>query len=525
MLIDAREVPSGSVLRVDLCVIGGGAAGVTISRELANTSQTVVVLESGGIEIDERTQALAEGESVGEPYHVPLDASRLRLVGGTTNHWAGVCRPLDAVDFASRPGRPGTEWPISRTELEPWYARAHEVIQISYDYDWRSWQQRFGLTPSVIETDILQTEVVQIALESRSTPRRFGDMYLAELEQAPNIQFCTWANVAELDSDQNGGRVTGVEVATLDGNRWRVEARAFVLAVGGLETPRLLLASGGADSKVLGNNHDLVGRYFMEHIQVLDMASLVVARPLDELLLYTPIVSPAEPGRPEQLVQGELSLTPTAVDQNALLASDIVVVPRDLDPSESGEERTIRPVDVSRLLERVEDEALVVANVLVGAEQRPDPESRVRLSRERDALGMPKLELDWRVGRDDRESVVRSLMLMAMELGRLGIGRLRLAPRGESHSLAISLAGGEGDVPDELLDFPVGGGNHHMGTTRMHDNPRQGVVDSSCRVHGVENLYIASTAVFPTGGSAPPTNTLIALSLRLADHLRRSGLT
>lgn len=525
VLTDAREVPRDSVLRADICVIGGGAAGITIAWSLANTSRSVIVLESGGAEGDDRTQALAAGDDVGEPYSAPLDAARLRMVGGTTNHWAGYCRPLDPVDFDARPGRPDAAWPLTRAELDPWYAQAHEVIQIGpYEYDWRWWRARLGLSDAIIDTDTVGTEVVQIAQDQLGI-RNFRDMYFEELAQARNIQFCVWANVVELDTNRDATRVSGARVVTLDGNAWRAEAQVYVVAVGGLETPRLLLASRSARREGLGNEHDLVGRYFMEHLQV-STGPLVLARPLADLSLYTLVQVPAEEGRREQRLLGELRPTASAVDRHELLASDVVLLPRELDEQPASEEvNAVTASDVSRLLEQVEGSSNASADVVVGAEQRPDPESRVRLSDEEDELGMPRLELDWRIGRDDRESVVRSLMLVAMELTRLGAGRLHLLPVGETPLPILPAASAWDSVPDQLLDFPVGGGFHHMGTTRMHDDPSRGVVDRACKVHGVENLYIASCAVFPTGGSAPPTSTVVALALRLADHLARAVLT
>ena len=136
-------------------------------------------------------------------------------------------------------------------------------------------------------------------------------------------------------------------------------------------------------------------------------------------------------------------------------------------------------------------------------EQAPNPASRVRLIEQRDALGMPRVQLEWRLSGLDKRSIRRAHELLARELGRAGLGRLQLMLSEDEHRW-----------PPEL-----GGGRHHMGTTRMHRDPARGVVDPDCRVHGVGNLYVAGSSVFPTVGAANPTLTIVALALRLADHL------
>jgi choline dehydrogenase-like flavoprotein len=129
------------------------------------------------------------------------------------------------------------------------------------------------------------------------------------------------------------------------------------------------------------------------------------------------------------------------------------------------------------------------------------------LGDQRDALGLRRIRLDWRLAEADRRSLIAHVRNLATEFGALGIGRMRV------------------DIGDpESWPAVVSGGSHHMGTTRMHDDPRQGVVDRDCRVHGLANLYVAGGSVFPTGGAANPTLTIVALTLRLADHLKARGV-
>jgi choline dehydrogenase-like flavoprotein len=290
-----------------------------------------------------------------------------------------------------------------------------------------------------------------------------------------------------------------------------------VLATGGIENARLLLASRSTRPDGLGNDHDLVGRYFMEHPHIPVAAHVACNRPSALPALFTrnllhegtPVHATLVPTE-EWLRSARLQAAAFTVgvmahyDRDAAVPADewqtgdVFQVLQDLDPAGA------EPAGAGRLEGWPPADAAGAHLVLGGAcEQAPDPESRVVLGPERDALGMPRAQLNWRLGQGDRDSLYRVLRGIGRELGALGIGRLR------------PLIGPDEDWPEEVL-----GGNHHMGTTRMARDPKQGVVDADCKVHGIANLYIAGSSVFPTGGSANPTLTLVALALRLANHLQ-----
>jgi len=259
MLIDAREVEADSTVRCDLCVIGAGAAGITIARELAGTGIDVVVLESGEFDADARQQELYDGENVGLPLLrgtsvVDLKSSRLRFLGGTTNHWAGWCRTLDPIDFETRSFLPVSGWPFGLEELLPYYERAANVIQLGgADFSPEFWSGQ-GAGEALPDRAAVRTDVLQI-----KGTFRFGTTYRSELERAGNVRVVVWANVTEILTSENGREVTGVDVATLSGNRFGVEARAYVLATGGIDVARVLLASNRIRPAGIGNEHDLVG--------------------------------------------------------------------------------------------------------------------------------------------------------------------------------------------------------------------------------------------------------------------------
>jgi choline dehydrogenase-like flavoprotein len=370
------------------------------------------------------------------------------------------------------------------------------------------------------------TEMVQM------TTQHPGVHYRDALVAAANVRLCLWATVVELSLDGEGTRLAGVDVATLTGRRFRAEARVYVLATGGIEVPRLLLASSRrVRPNGVGNEYDLVGRYFMEHLNA-SCGGAVFARDPNALKLYRTQGSPAaDPEAPAIRVVGYLAPSREAQRRERLLAMEItlgvlplVALDRIAPPTERLSGLATRDVAVL-----ASPTGPAVASVVrVVSEQAPNPRSRVTLLAERDALGVPRVALDWQPQASDRESLVRGLLLLGRALGRADLGRLQLAT-GELLGKKL-LPGPSFVVSDPLaqhlpgLDFSVGTGFHHMGTARMHPDRRHGVVDADCRVHSVANLYVAGSAVFPTGGSAGPTFTLVALAIRLADHLRHEVL-
>ena len=486
MLYDAREVPSGTLVEREVCVIGAGAAGIALGLELAGAPFRVVLLESGGFEAEAETQDLYRGSIYGRAYH-PLHEVRSRRFGGSTSCWTGICRPLEPIDFEARDWVPHSGWPFGFEVLRPFYARAQRVLLLEdYVYDGSSWAtQERPLLP--LEPGSFETRNFQVA------PTRFGEVHRGAVTSAGNLDTFLHANAVELRPDATGSRIESLRVATLAGARFDVRARVFVLATGGIENARLLLASNQVQPQGVGNANDLVGRFFMEHPQ-LASAAFLPARADLPLDLYHP--------HPRGRVENWAVLMPTeelqrrerSLDFWAVLASEGAL---------PGFERSL--ASAIHALEGAPGEPAARAIFLLASgEQAPNPHSRVRLGDERDALGMPRVQLEWRLSALDKHSMLRSHEVLGRELARAGLGRLQ-----------VLVGAGDAEWPDDLS-----GGRHHMGTTRMHDDPRQGVVDATCRVHGMQNLYVAGSSVFPTSGAANPTLTIVALALRLADHLK-----
>ena len=238
MIIDARSVPSGTILETEVCIVGAGAAGITLAREFIAAPFRVVLLESGGMKYDQETQDLYEGQSVGRTFE-DLTLCRLRYFGGTTNHWGGWCLPFDAIDFEPRDDLPNHGWPFPKSHLDSWYQRAQDVCQLGpYDYRPASWGIMPNEVPPPFSGPDFECKILQ------ENPLRFGPAYASALRQAPRVTVYLHANAFNFDAGENGDKVKELAVKTLSGNDFTVRAQIYILAVGGVENARLLLASG-----------------------------------------------------------------------------------------------------------------------------------------------------------------------------------------------------------------------------------------------------------------------------------------
>jgi choline dehydrogenase-like flavoprotein len=518
MHTDARTLPNGTVLEGDLCIVGAGASGITIAREFANSPLKVLLLEGGGFEFEQQMQDLYRGEIVGLPYF-PLQAAALHFFGGSTNHWAGYCSIMEPIDFEKRDWVPHSGWPITRADLDPFYARAQPVLDLGpYKYDAADWKNGDpDRLPLLGDSRVVWTEMWQF-----SPPTRFGTKYRDDMVKSPNIHLYTHANVVEVEANEGVNAVQSVRIRTFDGKEYRARAKRFVLACHTIQNARLLLASNRQAKTGLGNANDLVGRYFMEHFEM-QSGELALADPEST---KTKLYAFAGLGGPPR---GELALTPATQRQHRILHGTASVeagnygdqVPSTFQLIDTvmmnkvrawreGGRKGPHPIGVATAALAPRDKGPPrFYHMMTRQEQAPNPDSRVTLSAEKDALGVPRAKLDWRVTELDKRSMRTFYQLLGREMGRTRTGRVQI------RDWLLS--------DDKTWPGFISGGWHHMGTTRMHSDPKQGVVDANCRVHGLANLYIGGAAVYPTAGAVNPTLTLVALSIRLADHLKGGG--
>ncbi len=534
MLHDARKVPQDTHLQADLCIIGAGAVGITIAREMIATGLKVILLESGDLEMQAEVQSFNAGECVGLPY-AAMETGRSRYFGGSTNCWGGWCRPFNSIDFEERDSIPHSGWPFGRETLDPYYERAAKVCSLeSNEFDTevceRDIAAPLGLQVLPIKDERVVTQISQLSREPR-----FSRAYQQDICSAKNVDCYLNANVLEIETAEPVREVTGVTVATLAGTQFRVTAKVYVMSTGGIENPRLLLASNKVQRAGLGNEYDLVGRYFMERPQIysgeiiLDDPTKFTTNLYDPQYTYfnSPIGAhlalSEEAQRAEKVVNFKTWIITVYKGEKARGGESLkklyrairkTTLPDHFMDTSAGfwienfsnlvlDFPNTTAVIMGRLFKpRWLIEKLEFANLV---EPVPNPDSRVTLSREKDRIGMNRVCLDWRLTRLDKYSICRSHEIIDEAVRRSGIGRVENAMT---------------DADDPVWPEDMEWGWHHMGTTRMHEDPKRGVVDRNCKMHSLANLYVGGSSVFPTGGNDLPTFTIVALALRLSDHLK-----
>ncbi|HTI84953.1 MAG TPA: GMC family oxidoreductase [Acetobacteraceae bacterium] len=548
MISSARSTVRGAAIEADVCIIGGGAAGISIALELLNTGLRVVLLEAGGTAEDNADQALYQGEVADASLHSPLDKYRQRRFGGSTTIWGGRCVPLDPIDFQARDWIPNSGWPISYHEVAQYYPRANMICEAgSYSYDAEE-SVPGGMRPIVRDFD--PADFTTASVERFSCPTDFGRRYRQQLASSATTRVLLHANCTRLIASADGARIEMAEVRTLDGNCFGVSATQFVLATGALEVVRLLLASNDVHAAGVGNAHGLVGRYYMSHIAG-TIGSLRIDRPADHIwqgydraddgvYCRRRIALRDSAQRRDRIGNIVFRLhhprIPNPRHRTGALSA-IFLARRMISYEYAKRLETHEPLTARLWLQHVANvgtDALGASGFLwhwlrdrvlaerkfptviirprtnlfsldFNAEQVPNWYSHVRLADRVDPLGMPRLRVDWRYAEADVRTVTSAFQLLQRDVSTAGIGDLSLEPD-------------EADI-EAVIRRDGAYGGHHIGTARMGLDPTEGVVDGNCRVFGVNNLYIASSAVFPTSGQANPTLTIVALAVRLARHI------
>jgi choline dehydrogenase-like flavoprotein len=574
---DLSSFDRDSLFETDLVIIGGGPAGLTIAREFFRTSIRVLVLESGLLDETPNHAALAEVESIGEPktevqrqmrqrFHGASSALwseavqpygvRCRALGGSTHTWAGKSAAFDSIDFAKRPWVPNSGWPIARETLNSYIDRAAEVLNLGPNcYDDALWKL-IGIKPPEprLDAETLRSFFWQFARSriDHLDVMRFGREFVTF--KANNVRVLLNATVRKIELSSDGQSFESLEISTIDGARSKVRAKMAVIAASGIENPRLLLASNAVQSAGIGNGHDLVGRFLMDH------ASTRVGRfertELSPVIKRFGFYGVRYEGRTHMYAHG-LALSPDLQEREQLLNSAVYFLP-ELSPDDPWDalKRLLRRTSANpvRDLVAVTSGAGLLAKGLVTkvlashatptllkdfivdtairfrpnlvveefqsrglphkltglwidaiTEQRPDPDSRITLSDRTDRLGIPLARVNWRVNEDERRTIVRIAELTSDAFARAGIPK----PILETWVADKRLADGV------IIDMA-----HTLGTTRMSENPRTGVVDENCRVHDVRGLYVAGASIFPTSGHANPTLMILALAIRLSDTIK-----
>ncbi|WP_185968409.1 GMC oxidoreductase [Paracoccus sp. M683] len=549
----------------DLIIIGAGPAGLAIAAEFLGSGLRVAVLESGGKERNGAADDLDAFENVGHA-RAPHAETRSRGLGGTSAIWTGRCGMLDDIDFHARPWLPRSGWPISAATLRPYYHRAgpylglsatlsgaeagHDLYQGFDKPPWDSavfrdavWQfsnadnDGMSLLRQLADAEVIDAAGTGVLQHSgRTSAVNLGERLRKPLTDSTDIDIVLNATALEIEVDPASATAArSVLVARSDGQQDRFHGRRIVLACGGIENARLLLASRSGNPKGLGNDHDQVGRHLTDHHfseigRYTDGGGKQIRRRFgsrwhsaaDSKTIYCMGVRTAEATqRDKQLLNATIHIVDFGSRLNAL--STLANGARAAKQKDAGTAAR----NLSQALRRPGDLAVSVRDrfvrgtpplnlpqlTLLGCvlEQELDPDSRVTLSSRTNRLGQPIAKIDWRIS--DREFRTARAMagMFHAETDRLG-----LAPPARPDWL-------DGDFDDwsqGLTDLA-----HPSCTTRMSDDPATGVVDANCKLHGVEGVYVAGSSVFSTPGHMNPTQTILALGIRLADHLKQQILS
>lgn len=524
MLLDLREYEGEPQLRADVCIVGAGAAGITLARRLAHAGHDILLLESGGPDHEDEVQDLAGGQSVGHDYW-DLREARLRFFGGTTAIWGGRCAEFSDHDFDRRDWIPHSGWPISKADLRPWYDEARSAMGLPARQDANAIWRSLGEDAPSFRDGTLVSDFWQFTPSTEQfTLRRCKD-----LVEHSRVRILLHATLTGMERSHDRRTVRRVTVADVSGRSASIEADHVVLAAGGIENARLLLASD------IGNERDQVGRYFMEHPHA--RGGEVAGGKLWQLFRqygrhlrdpaghkHAALIRPsATMQRREAILGSAFTLNACQREQAREIATMRAYnrLRHNLSPSARNRALWLTAKKIvlrgHEVVDPLRSRLLVMAGwsatAVFRAEQAPNPDSRVTLGDEADALGMREARLDWRFSEIDKRTVAVTMRTFADELARLGLGRFDIDPWLERDDIWHS---------DPLVCSHYKGGYHHMGTTRMSANPNEGVVDANCTVHGMENLHVAGSSVFATSGWANPTLGIVALAMRSADAIDRA---
>jgi len=540
-----QEIPSDPLAASPVLIVGAGPAGIVQALELRRHGIDVTMLAGGADGYSAEFQTLADAEIADPRRHAPMQIAVRRALGGTSLLWGGRCVPFDDIDFADRPHVPLGGWPLSHDAIRPWYEVGMRYLNAgAADFS--------APVPSLAAMADCRAD----RLERWSERRNLRKLHADALERDPGLKILLGAVAVGIAVDPVSGRAAGVEVALPSGQRKTLQARAIVLACGGLETTRLMLAARMNRPRLFGGAEGLLGRGYMAHFEG-RIADVVFGPALPENMFDFFVDGSGRYARRRITINAETQqrcglLNMAAWPDNPLLSApshrSAILSLAYLSLATPGLGRLLEPEAIRRkyLEHGINQPAKHLGNIIAGlpeaareaarflyrrygttprlpgffirnkarryaffyhAEQAPNPASTVSLTEARDALGMPRLKIDLRFSEFDARSVVASHTIIDRNLRDAGIGRLEYHFPEEER---------QARVWDQMTD-----GYHQIGTIRMAADPAHGVVDADCRVHGTANLFVAGCAVFPTSGQANPTLLITALSARLAEHVAR----
>lgn len=475
MIFNSYDEYKAAGFKPRVAIMGSGPAGMTIARELAARSVPVVILEAGSDEYTDESQAFYAGKSIGDPYF-DLTITRLRMMGGASNHWAGWCRVLDAHDFETRSWIPDSGWPIARSDLEPYFGKVRDILEL----------------PEFVPDKPISDDIRWVQL-IKSGAVNFGEKFRGQIKKDSHIALVLNTYATALNGD--GTRITGARIWSAGKDAGTLEAETYIPCTGGIENSRLLLWSNEVSNGGVVPHAQALGRYWMEHPQY-QGGDIVITNAPD--VAYDAV--------------GEAFFSPSPAAMERLRIGNFGI--RFIQMPYDGVKRLVADLACTApsLAEwtaiQLDQRMRCAAQLHVAWEQPPLASNRVALSAtDRDAASVPRVELNWKKTEFSRRTLLDGVRLFGETCAANDIGRVRIADW---------LRNGEDYPADQEL-----AGHHHMGGTRMGTDVTKSVVDANCKVHGMDNLYVGGSSVFTTSGQCNPTTTITALAARLGDHLGR----
>ena len=525
MLVDIKEINDSQTFQADVCILGGGVAGIVLANELSSNNRSIIVLDSGSESYEQQTQDLYKAESKPDIFPSP-SVSRLRFLGGSSNHWENSVERFDPIDFKKREWIPHSGWPINYEQVEKYYPSAEQYCGVGKEgFDLKHWEDKLNFKDVFSDSEILDTAISK----SASPPTRFFQKYGKKLINESSIKVLKNANVTDIDFDNEKQSISSVTFRSFNKPECKVKAKIFIMCFGGIENARMLLTFNEKYNNNLGNQFDNVGRYFMEHPTIRAAHFYPLRNKLDKI--YSGILDGSH------YIHGRFKLKESTLYKHrtnnlrlyfreksrldlshGISSSHIITdslkkkeIPDDFGTHLVNVIKDIDLISDTFLRKKFDTSIIDDADEFSGyqivsmIEQTPDANNRITLGNTRDALNIKKLKIDFRITKTDKENAWRSLELLSKDPTLQSFGRIRLLKKRESR----------------IWTSQLGFGHHHMGTTRMSHTIKNGVVDPSSKIFGTKNFYIAGCSVFPTGGHVPPTLTIIAMAIKLADELKR----
>jgi len=547
MILETNVWSERSELEADIVIVGSGAAGITLAMEFINSPFKVLLLEAGSKNFDAAAQDTYKGEVLSPSHHGSLESYRRKVVGGTTTVWGGRCSPLTEIDFKKRDHIKNSGWPITNKELNPFYKRAHDYCDIGeFDYSVKnSLYKNPKIVPDLESTVLAQDEIWRFSL-----PTNFGEKYISALASATNLELLIGATCQRIDIDPESRKVDGLTILSAGSKECKVIAKIYILAAGGLETTRLLLASNNILPEGIGNSSGLVGSYYASHItgnygsvKLTDKKCPVswnYKKTIDgtyfkQNLRVVDIIQESKKLLNTRVILSHLDFGDPRHGSGILSGAYLVKrflkgqIPPEYSKDLANQEyknigKHIRNIlfdsprtiaftyswITKRILRKRKLPSIALRSrkniytLHYDSEQTHIKESKITLSDKKDANGLPRLKVDWRYDENDIDKIFKTYKTIITEIEKSNAG------------VALNT---EEEVRTAIRN-QIGVGSHHIGSTRMNIDPNKGVVDENCKVHDSPNLYLASPSVFCTGGFANPLLTIVALSIRIADEIK-----